>query len=118
MRILVCGSRNWKNVRLIEDSLSEIQPDDEPVTIIDGTARGVDSIANSIAVQKGYYTERYPAQWDKFGKAAGMIRNRQMLIEGKPDLVLAFWDGISRGTKNMIELAETARVPVKIIRED
>lgn len=117
MRILVCGSRNWTNIKRIEDNLSEIQPDDEPITIIHGGARGADSICHAVATKQKYDIIRFFPNWDLYGKAAGMIRNKQMLVEGKPDLVLAFWDGVSRGTKNMIELAQKAGVPVKIIKE-
>lgn len=58
------------------------------------------------------------AEWDKYGRAAGPIRNKQMLLyvlEAKP-LVIAFWDGISRGTKNMVSQAEKADVEVRIVR--
>lgn len=57
----------------------------------------------------------FPAEWNKYGKKAGYIRNAQMLEIGKPDLVLAFWDGVSRGTKMMIDLAKKAGVEVRII---
>jgi hypothetical protein len=59
----------------------------------------------------------YPAQWHKYGRAAGPIRNQQMLAEGKPDLVLAFHDDIdgSRGTKDMVNRARRAGVKVEVI---
>lgn len=83
-------------------------PDDE-ITIIHGCANGVDTIAGGWA--KGYYNiEEYPAQWDKYGKSAGFIRNKQMLEEGKPDIVIAFPGG--KGTKMMVDLAKKAGVEV------
>ena len=87
-----------------------------PLTIIHGCAKGADSIAGRVAEKNGWSVEEYPADWNYYGNGAGIIRNRQMLKKGKPDLVLAFWDGKSRGTANMIELAERAGVTVKVIR--
>lgn len=105
---------------------------DDTVTLIHGDAKGADRLSE-IAL-KGYFhggfeVLRFPADWDKHGKAAGPIRNKQMLDEGKPDLVIAFLSKVakqeilyglsdsqhSRGTKNMIEQAEKADVPVKIV---
>ena len=57
-------------------------------------------------------TECYLADWERLGRGAGPERNRRMLEQSNPDLVLAFWDGKSRGTKHMIEIAEKAGVPV------
>jgi hypothetical protein len=60
----------------------------------------------------------FPADWGTFGKRAGPIRNKQMLEEGKPDLVIAFWDGNSPGTKNMIDQAQAKGISVKVIKVD
>jgi hypothetical protein len=122
MRVLVCGSRNWANIELIRETLVKECLDDKEFgphdcTVIDGCAHGADALGYTCAMELGCNTHRFPADWNKYGKAAGMIRNKQMLVEGKPDLVLAFWDGVSRGTKNMIELAQKAGVPVKIVKE-
>lgn len=58
---------------------------------------------------------QFKADWKRWGKAAGFMRNQQMLDEGKPDLVIAFWDGYSRGTLHMIQLATRAGVPVDVV---
>jgi hypothetical protein len=57
----------------------------------------------------------FPADWETHGRAAGPIRNQAMLDEGKPYLVIAFWDGKSKGTLDMISRATRAGVPVKIV---
>lgn len=118
MRLLVCGDRNWTDVDLIkhvlEDVLEQalIMPTDEDQEIfrpvlIEGEARGVDSIAATIARAYGVPVIPFPADWTKYGKAAGPIRNKQMLDEGKPSIVFAFHDDLehSRGTKDMITQA-------------
>ena len=115
MRVLVCGSRNWASHRAIYDALMKLHVEKKILYVIEGEARGADTIARVSAENLGIPVLRFPADWNKHGKAAGFIRNQQMLDEGKPDLVLAFWDGLSRGTKNMIELAKKAGVPVEII---
>jgi hypothetical protein len=78
--------------------------------LIEGEAPGADTLAREWATEQGIPVERYPADWNRHGKAAGPIRNRRMLVEGKPDLVVAFPGG--RGTANMISQAEAAGVKV------
>lgn len=124
MRILICGSRTWKDSAAIEGALFDYgihrvieTHDTEHLTVIEGGANGADKIAGEIAQKNDWKLKVYPADWQRYGKAAGFIRNSQMLHDGKPDLVLAFWDGKSRGTAMMIELAEKAGVEVKIFYE-
>ena len=114
MKILVCGSRTWHGLDIIEDALRPYTGGQPNVTIIHGGAPGADSIAGHVAYLMGYHIQVYRANWRQYGRAAGYMRNKQMLMEGKPDLVLAFWDGKSAGTKMMIELAKKAGVEVKI----
>ena len=101
-KILVCGDRKWRDRSMIFHTLrshfSEI-----PITIIHGDCRGADRIAGEIAEDLGYTVAKVPADWNKYGRAAGPIRNKQML-KFKPSLVIAFHDNISRskGTRNMI----------------
>lgn len=83
--------------------------------IIEGGARGADSLGAQYAEEVGIPSRRFPALWGTYGKAAGPIRNTQMLKEGAPDLVVAFLAPNSRGTKHMISIAEKAGVPVKVI---
>ncbi len=86
------------------------------ITLIEGEADGADTLSKRLV--KGYpfnwTIEPYPADWKKHGRAAGPIRNQQMLDEGKPDLVLAFWKNKSRGTADMIRRARKAGVEVRV----
>lgn len=111
MRVLVCGSRHFNNYELLESVLSEI-----PIELlIEGEARGADKLGRQYAERREIPFIPFPAKWTEFGKAAGPIRNREMLESGRPDLVVAFLAPDSRGTANMISQAEKAGVPVKVI---
>lgn len=79
-------------------------------TIIAGEARGFDEMAKTYAAVYKINYEGYPADWNKYGRRAGYVRNRQMLEEGKPDLVIAFPGG--KGTAMMVEIAKKAGVKV------
>lgn len=107
MRVLVCGGRDFLNWRLVEytlDSLTDVS------CIIEGGATGADKYAAHWAGLCGIPVETYRADWNTQGKAAGPIRNKRMLDEGKPDLVVAFPGG--RGTANMVAQARKAGVKV------
>lgn len=108
-RVLVCGGRDFANWELFKRELNRILPDG-PVTFISGMARGADTFAVKYAQYLGDEVLKFPADWEKYGRGAGHIRNQQMLDEGKPDLVIAFPGG--RGTANMIERAKKAGVEV------
>lgn len=110
MKVLVCGGRDYDKKEFAFHVLDRAHVHWNITQIIEGGARGVDSIANSWAKARGVDVLTFPADWNKHGKAAGPIRNKQMLEEGKPDHVIAFPGG--NGTKNMIKLAKDAGVPV------
>jgi hypothetical protein len=113
MRILVCGGRKFDDYKLLSEHLNQFIS--TGLTIIHGAAKGADSLAGSWAKDNADNTEIYPADWNKYGKRAGYIRNVQMLNEGKPDLVVAFPGG--KGTEMMINIAEAAGVPVVRVNE-
>jgi len=110
-RVLVCGDRNWTDELAIRSWLCWLQ-DWGFDTVIEGEARGADTIARNEARLCGMEVVKFPADWKLYHKAAGAIRNKQMLVEGKPDLVLAFHSDIerSKGTKLMLKLAQDAGV--------
>lgn len=86
------------------------------IKIISGGAAGVDTVAIEFAVVNWCDCKEYPADWKKYGKSAGYIRNKQMLVEGNPDLVIAFPGG--KGTANMVKLTREAGVEVIEISYD
>lgn len=111
-RILVCGDRNWSDSDKIKTVLTEFPSNDS--VVIHGGCRGADTIAGNVAKEYGMNVVVFQAEWGKYGRGAGPIRNKKMLDEGKPDIVIAFHSDISssKGTKNMIEQARKKGVEV------
>lgn len=116
MRILVCGDRHWNDYKIIRRELLNFP---KGTVIIHGKAKGADSIAGAIALELDFKVEEYSAEWNVHGRAAGPIRNRKMLYEGMPDIVLAFHKNIegSKGTKDMVNIARSAGKTVRIITD-
>jgi len=113
MRVLICGDRNWTDEKLIEDYILSLEAGS---VIIQGEAPGADKIAKRLGKKHGYEVKGFEADWGRYGRAAGPIRNKRMVVEGVPDLVVAFHDDVSRskGTKDMIKTAEGFGVPYQI----
>jgi hypothetical protein len=111
MRVLVCGGRDFDNEPRLAKVLSDFHYMHElcPITIVHGAARGADNMAARWAYDNKVPTESHPADWTTHGKAAGIIRNKEMLDSGI-DYVIAFPGG--RGTAHMKRIAEQAGVPV------
>ncbi len=119
MRVLICGDRRWKDVDLVCQTLRQMLEHGMPVsTVIEGECRGADRHGKIAAKALGIPVMECPADWEHFGRAAGPVRNRYMLREGKPDLVLAFHDDLdhSKGTKDMVEISREAGVEVRVIK--
>jgi hypothetical protein len=116
LTILVCGDRHWDSRRTMENFFKVFKefPD---VTIVSGGCSGADDMAARLASEMGMNSKIYPADWTTHGKAAGPIRNQQMLDTEHPDVVFAFHDHIeeSKGTVDMIMKARAAGVPVALI---
>jgi hypothetical protein len=121
MKILVTGSRYWTNSTTIRNVLETVSgwssEDFSGITVIHGACKGADLIAEQEAIDLGMNTKSYSANWDEYGKAAGMIRNKEMLDKEHPDLVLAFHEDLfnkSKGTLHMVKYALEKGVPVEI----
>ena len=113
-KILVCGDRYWKDEFTIADTLlGIIGPGD---TLIHGGAKGADTIAGNVVSRLGYSVTVFKAQWDKYGKGAGPVRNQQM-IDQNPDLVIAFHSDLaeSKGTADTVRRANKAGIKVWVI---
>ena len=87
------------------------------VTVIHGGCQGVDETADKVCSDLNLDCTVFPAKWNLYGKFAGPIRNKKMLDE-QPDIVVAFHQNISesRGTKHMLSIAKTAKIPVMLIK--
>jgi hypothetical protein len=114
MKVLVCGSREWRDGSLVRKRLFEIAESSEvEPTLLHGDAQGADRIAAGFALGFGYLVRPFPANWKRYGKRAGFLRNVAML-EQKPDLVLAFQINNSRGTQHTIDEARKRGIPVEV----
>jgi len=107
-RIVIAGSRSISNYNYIRETLKSLPP----CTIISGGARGVDLLGERAAKELGLPVERFPANWELYGKKAGFIRNDTLLKEG--DMLIAFWDGSSPGTADMISKFRRAKKPFHV----
>ena len=118
MRIVVTGSRRWTDSDTIRAVLRDLD-DGTPITLlIHGDCRGADRTAASVAHQLGIRTLAYPANWKELGKAAGPFRNRAMLDDWSPELVVGFHGDYknSKGTKDCIQAALQRKIPVMLVR--
>lgn len=118
MRILVTGSRDWNDRTVIHNALLSISPKEgEQMTVINGGARGADWLAQECARALGYVVITHVADWDKYGKRAGYVRNQQMVDSGV-DVCLAFIKNESKGATMCADLATKAGIPVRFYREN
>lgn len=119
MRLLVCGHREFDDWNLLDTKLSEFALDcyhnKDQLTIIEGGAKGADFLARVWSKKNNVSFVEYPADWKLHGKKAGPIRNRQMITEGKPDLVLAFLHPNSIGTRDMVRAAKDAGIETIVV---
>ena len=114
-RVIVAGSRSFNDyavLRMACDKLLVKKKLTHHIVVVSGTARGTDTLGEQYARERGYVVKRFPADWQQYGKAAGPIRNRQMTDNA--DALIAFWDGHSTGTQNMIMEAKKKGMVVRI----
>ena len=107
--VLVCGGRAYADQAHLDASLDALHAARPLTLLIHGAALGADSLAAWWAEKRGIAVRAFPTAWDLHDKAAGPMRNQQMLDEGRPDIVVAFPGG--RGTADMVERATCAHVP-------
>jgi hypothetical protein len=111
-RLLVCGSRDWGDLDTIAEVLAAYIGRPHMV-VIHGAARGADSLAGEVAEDYGWDVRAFPADWERHGKRAGILRNLMMLDE-RPDRVIAFQRNGSRGTQHTIDEARRRGIPVEV----
>ena len=114
MKLIVAGSRSFSNYKLLCWNLDKIINGNNEVEIVSGTAQGADKLGEYYAQTHGFAVKQFPANWNKFGKSAGYRRNEEMAKYATHCIV--FWDGESRGTKHMIDLANKHNLELTIVR--
>lgn len=123
LNIIIAGSRNFDDYELLKYEVTRIIKEagdaEKHIRIISGGARGADRLGEQFASEFGYDIERFPADWDRYGKQAGFLRNVEMAeaaVQGGNDgRLIAFWDGMSRGTRHMIDTALKYGLTIHII---
>lgn len=111
MKVAIVGSRRFTSLGKVQKYVASLPKD---TVVISGGAPGVDRIAENAARRLGLEVVVYPAQWDVYGKMAGVIRNSQ-IVEAA-DRVVAFWDMKSSGTKDTLDKARKAKKPIEVIK--
>jgi hypothetical protein len=116
LRILVCGDREWKH----KDSIMEVLKELQPTVIIEGGAKGADTLVKECAKELNIEVREYKADWQRYGRGAGPIRNKEMIEEGRPALVVAFHNDLTKsaGTRNMVIQARKYYIPVIIFNSN
>lgn len=115
-RVIIAGSRSFSDYVTLQatcDNILSQKRMTHTIVIISGTARGADTLGEQYAHERGYTIERFPADWQQYGKTAGLVRNRQMADNA--DALIVFWDSQSKGTKNMIMEAKKKGIAVRVI---
>lgn len=122
MRIIVAGGRDFDDYELLKYTLKKYLEeldivDLSQIVIISGAARGADTLGEHFAYDYEIAVRRFPAKWDELGKRAGWVRNAEMAkyAAEKHGVLFAFWNGKSRGTKNMIDLANRYGLEVHVV---
>ena len=114
-RVILSGGREFSNWGLFKMKVSAyillLDPDD--TEIVSGDAKGADALAENYAAEYHYPYKQFRADWERWGKPAGPIRNREMAAYGTH--LIAFWDGQSPGTKNMIEEATSVGLKIRVV---
>ncbi|WZE63641.1 GTP-binding domain [Maribacter phage Panino] len=101
-KVIIAGGRDFNNLSLMKMVCNKmLSKKDNNVEIVSGTANGADKMGEAYAYSRGFTVKRFPADWDGLGKRAGAVRNAEMAEYC--DAAIIFWDGASKGTKNMID---------------
>lgn len=110
MKVAIVGSRSFNDYERLEQCIASISSDIE--VIVSGGAKGADSLAANYAREHGIELEEYLPEYSRYGRAATIVRNRQ--IVDASDMILAFWDGCSKGTKSTLDYARKCNKQVVI----
>ena len=113
MRLIIAGGRDFDDYKFLKESVISFVGNEKDIEVVCGLARGADLLGKTLAEEMDWKIKEFPADWDKYGKSAGFIRNSEMADYATH--CICFWDEISKGTKHMIDLAETKKLIRKTI---
>ena len=112
-RVIIAGSRSFDDIELMVEKMDYLLENKDDVEVVCGCARGADELGYRYAILRGYNIKEFPADWNRYGKSAGYIRNSEMAKYA--DAAVVFWDGQSKGSKHMIDLMKSEKKPVKVV---
>jgi hypothetical protein len=113
VKVIIAGGRDFKDYDLLCQKTDYYLSRQSEIEIVSGTAKGADKLGERYAEERQYPIKRFPADWGSFGKRAGYIRNTEMAEYA--DALIAFWNGESKGTEHMINLAKEKSLKVRIV---
>lgn len=117
IKVIIAGTRDFNDYAFLKKNLDYflqgINPNNEEIEIVSGNARGADKLGERYAKEHNLPVKLFPANWDKYGKRAGYLRNQEMA--NYSDVLIAFWDEKSKGTKHMIDIAKKQDLTVIVV---
>lgn len=120
-KVIIAGSREFDNYDMLKEKCDKILSrkvnEGEEIVIVSGTARGADTLGEKYAEERGYKIERYPANWDKYGKRAGYLRNKKMAEVSNACIVFLSPKAENKGSKMMISIATEEKLLIRVITE-
>lgn len=112
-RVIIAGSRSFDDYDMLVKTMDMVlQNITDEIQIVCGMAAGADTLGERYAKERGYKIAYFPADWKKYGRAAGFNRNVEMAKNA--DALVAFWDGKSKGTKHMLDIAKRYGLRVRL----
>ena len=111
--IIIAGSRTFDDYQRLARAMDHLTQNLDGVEVVSGCARGADQLGERWAKERGHSVKRFPADWTRYGKRAGFVRNAEMA--GYATHAVLFWDGRSKGTGHMLELAKKYNLKVRVI---
>lgn len=112
MKVAIIGSRDFNDYELVKKVLNNVK--DKITLIVSGGAIGADSLGAQFALENNIQTKIFIPDWETYGRSAGYIRNKAIVEES--DIIIAFWDGKSKGTQHSFKLAKSLNKRIKIIK--
>lgn len=113
MKVIIAGGRDFDDFPRMIKTCDKILANQESVEIVSGTANGADKLGESYAKARGHPIKRFPADWERFGRSAGHRRNAEMADYG--DALILYWDGKSKGSGGMLEIAKKRGLKIRVI---
>jgi len=113
MKVIIAGGRDFNDYDFLKSKVDKILSMRDNIEIVSGVANGADKLGELYAIEYNHKIKRFPADWGRFNRQAGYIRNIEMADYA--DALIVFWDGKSKGTKHMIDVAEEKNLLIRII---